>query len=152
MHNSQMNVNDLASVETSDLFVLIGKLLDELIRRDEHESTHVYSVDGVYNGRLQQITGDIVVAVNEEEAAERVDEVRKLSSDEWRLDLVSRQLERIKFAMNCLETPRFSISADLDAMVKDFGGQRCLRCQIPSYEDDLNSQGCCSSCDCGVNN
>ena len=95
-------MNNVASMETSALLDLMTALVAELIRRDKSEPMHLYAVNGAHTDDAPQITGDFVVAVNEEEAVLAVSGVRTLSSDGWSHDLTYLHLEHIRHSVNAL--------------------------------------------------
>jgi hypothetical protein len=135
-----------ASMETSALIDMTIALVDELIRRDKSAPAHLFAVDGVHTDAGPQVTGDFVVATNEEQATLRVGGVRRLCSDGWTHDTTRLHLENIKRSILALEISPVAHATDLEAMLNEFGGARCLTCQKPFNEFDLDRDGRCGDC------
>jgi hypothetical protein len=126
-----------SSLETAALIDLTISLVDELIRRDKTEPTHLYVVNGIHADEAPQITADFVAATGEEEAALRVERVRVLCSDGWTHDLTYLHLADIWNAITALKRPLTSHTDDLKMILSEFGGNDCLSCQKSFSEDDL---------------
>ena len=137
-------------MDTPALVVLIISLVDELIRRDKTEPAHLYVVNGVHSDDAPQITADYVAATGEEQATQRVEDIRSLSSDGWTHDLSYLHLEDIRNALVALQIPSVTHADDLEMILREFDGRDCLGCHKPFNEDDLDTDGLCADCRCLV--
>ena len=102
-------MQNATSMDTPALVDLIISLVDELIRRDKTEPIHLYVVGGVHSDDAPQITADYVAATGEEQATQRVEGIRRLSSDGWTHDLSYLHLEDIRNALVALQIPSLHI-------------------------------------------
>jgi hypothetical protein len=138
--------NDVTSMDTPAVVGLIISLVDELVRRDRMEPFHLYVVSGVHGDDAPQVTADFVAAASEEQATQRVEGIRSLSSDGWTHDLSYLHLEDIRHALVALQAPSVTHAGDLEMVLREFGGKDCLGCQKPFDENDLDTDGLCADC------
>ncbi len=144
---SEFAIPPLESMGLSSIIDLMLALADELVRRDQDEPLHLYSVKGSYGSDSLEVTEDFALEPDEDAARNSVSRVRSVTSDRRIHSLTSLHLDNVRRSISVLSIPPELHAARLERTLADLFGARCTNCRKPWNADNLAASGRCSVCE-----